>query len=522
MSRNGSGIGGEERAAAALLRLLACSLLCALACSSPPLLVSPRDETTSLSPPATGALVRLSSLVRERAAPGESGFLPLAGNADALRWRLALIDSAVSTIDLQTYLWKNDATGRLLVRRLVQAAKRGVRVRVLADDFLAAPDGRLAAALSQHPHLEVRFFNPFHNRERRNVTTAIEWLRRPELNHRMHNKLLVTDGLVAVAGGRNMADEYFGLNERQNFADLDVIAVGPVVEDFEHAFDDYWNDEWAVPAAELTRVPSTDDALGHGQLELSEAERVRLSSFPLERSDWSQELDRLAEMLRFGRALGVTDDPRELRGGLPNQVFLSLGTLLEGIERELLLVSAYFVPDADHVATLASLVAHGVRVRVFTNSLASNNHSVVNSQYKKWRRPLLEAGVELYEMRHDPRDLEAIDTPPVSARSHVLHTKAVLVDRHRAYVGALNLSPRGVRINAENGLLIDSADIGAQLSSLFEEQMQARNAWRVRLEPDGSLTWESADARVRRQPARTTPQRMADWFYGLFPLAGQI
>jgi putative cardiolipin synthase len=426
---------------------------------------------------------------------------------------------------VQYYLWKGDAAGGLLARRLIQAADRGVRVRMLVDDFLVTGDGSGGAAIAQHPMINIRLYNPWMNRGNRVVSRAFEWLSRPDLNSRMHNKVLVADNRVAIAGGRNLANEYFGLNSEKNFRDLDVVTVGPVVRDLSLAFDDYWTDDWTYPIQSLVKNhPQADelDELREKVLEIYDEEQDVLTSFTLAPRNWESELEAMSDGMTFGPGLAVADDPNEARGGTPDQVFMSLGMLVEGIQEELVIISAYFVPGERLVEYFAELRDQGIRVIVLTNSLASNNHAIANSQYKKMRRALVESGVELYEMRHDARLIDEVDTPPVQSRSLVLHSKAVMVDRKRAYIGGLNLSPRGLLHNTENGMLIEDAEFAEQLASMLARDIAPDNSWRVGLDENDRLYWESGAGRVYRQPAQSGWQRAADWFFGLFPLANQI
>jgi putative cardiolipin synthase len=226
--------------------------------------------------------------------------------------------------------------------------------------------------------------------------------------------------------------------------------------------------------------------------------------------------------MTFGPGLAVADDPKQTRGGTPDQVFMSLGALVEGIQEELVIISAYFVPGERLIDYFDSLKNRGIRVVVLTNSLGSNNHAIANSQYKKMRRALVESGVELYETRHDALLMDEVDTPPVRSQSLVLHSKAVMVDRKRAYIGGLNLSPRGILYNTENGILIEDDEFAQQLASMLEKDIDPDNSWRVGLDENDRLYWESSAGRVHRQPAQSVWQRVEDWFFGLFPLANQI
>jgi putative cardiolipin synthase len=479
-------------------------------------------------PAATsGALSAFSEMVMaaKHATQGDSGYLLVDRSDEALHWRLALIDSATQSLDVQYYLWKGDAVGGLLGRRLIQAADRGVRVRLLVDDFLITGDGSDAAGIAEHPMIDIRFYNPWVNRGNRVVSRAFEWLSRPDLNSRMHNKVLVADNQVAIAGGRNIANEYFGLNSEKNFRDLDVVTVGPVVRDLSLAFNDYWTDEWVYPAhAVVKNHPNVDELaeLRERVLEIYEEDKASLTSFPLEPHNWENELTTMSDKMTFGPGLAVADDPNETRGGTPDQVFMSLGLLVQGIQEELVIISAYFVPGDRLIDYFGDLTNRGIRVVVLTNSLGSNNHAIANSQYKKMRRALVESGVELYEMRHDALLMDEVDTPPVQSQSLVLHSKAVMVDRERAYIGGLNLSPRGVLYNTENGIIIEDDEFAQQLASMLEKDIDPDNSWRVGLDEKDRLYWESSAGRVHRQPAQNGWQRAADWFFGLFPLANQI
>ncbi len=315
----------------------------------------PYDRAVDEALPAatSGALTVFSNMImaEKHAAQGDSGYLLVDRSDAALHWRLALIDSATQSLDVQYYLWKGDAVGGLLGRRLIQAADRGVRVRLLVDDFLITGDGSDAAGIAEHPMIGIRFYNPWMNRGNRVVLRAFEWLSRPDLNSRMHNKVLIADNQVAIAGGRNIANEYFGLNSEKNFRDLDVVTVGPVVRDLSLAFDDYWTDEWAYPAQSVVKNhPKIDELadLRERVLEIYDEERAKLTSFPLEPHNWEDELAAMGGEMTFGPGLAVADDPKQTRGGTPDQVFMSLGALGEGSPEELVIISAYFVPGRLH------------------------------------------------------------------------------------------------------------------------------------------------------------------------------
>lgn len=499
---------------------VALTLLLVLAgCAStrPPEMVH-AERVEALAPAGTGVLAEFSA---DRQ-PGDSAFRLLLESREALAARLALIDAARSSLDIQYYLWKNDAVGAVMLARIVDAARRGVRVRVLIDDFLFGGSDANVATLSEHPLIDVRFYNPWSTRGRAPVRIALEWLGTAELNNRMHNKLLAADNRFAIVGGRNLAAEYFGLNPAASFRDADVLLQGRVVGDLSETFDDFWNDPWSFPADALTakRLDGGFEAMAQGLAErVAEAARYTMLRDPV--SDRSL-LEKMISEMKTGTVRAISDEPASRADSIPNQVFMSLADLVEGIESELTIVSAYFVPAGGLVDYLAGLVDRGIRVRVVTNSLASNNHVIANSAWRKFRRPILEAGVELYEMRHDAAVKQEVDISPVESRTMVLHSKLVLVDRRRMYIGALNMSPRSVLTNTENGVHIQDERLGEELAQAVDRDTRPESAWRVRLDENGRIRWESGIGSRTTQPARNFGQRIADFFFGLFPLADQI
>src|SRR5512134_1528951 len=176
-------------------------------------------------------------------------------NVMAFAYRAVSAAAAERTLDVQYYIWHEDFTGRLLAAELMRAAERGVRVRVLVDDIDARAKHELFVVADLHPHLEVRVFNPFYSRSGLlgKITEAV--LRGSRLNHRMHNKAWIADNRVAIVGGRNIGDEYFGASPHSNFSDLDLLLTGPIVADVSASFDDYWNSSNAVPVARFDDKP---------------------------------------------------------------------------------------------------------------------------------------------------------------------------------------------------------------------------------------------------------------------------
>lgn len=482
-------------------------------------------DVYAMPPAPSGALAELSAKVAEACSPDESGFLLLWRNDEALNWRLALIDHATSSIDTQYFLWRADEAGRLLIDRLIKAADRGVRVRLLVDDFYIAGSDREIAALCQHPYFDIKIFNPGYVRRGKLGGIGEFLLRFRQLNRRMHNKLLVVDSRVAIVGGRNISNSYFGLSEKYNFSDLDVLTVGPVIEEISHAFDDYWNNDLSYPGAAMYARAKPQDAqhLRNENAEYLRQHRDVLASYPLESKSWRAELLRLPSRLVAGKAHFLQDEPVRF-GDEELRLVDMLELLAEPNHEELIVVTPYLIPIRARWNDLDDLSAEGVDVKILTASMTSTNQTIAHSHYKKYRRRLLADGAELYEFSGDPSAAvrEASDVPPVRAGFIALHIKAMVGDRERCFIGSLNHDPRAITINTENGLYIESAALSAQLAEYLDSLMAPDNAWRVYVNEKNKVRWESGAGVVSRQPARSFSQRVSDFFYSLLPIESQL
>jgi putative cardiolipin synthase len=482
-------------------------------------------DVHALPAATSGALADVLARFTEASGPEESGFLLLPRNDDAMKWRLALIDHATSSIDAQYFIWRGDEAGILLFDRLIKAADRGVRVRLLVDDFYVAARDRNIAILCHHPHFDIKIFNPGHVRRNRLAGLGEFMLRFKELNRRMHNKLLVVDGRAAVVGGRNISNAYFGLSKKYNFSDLDVLVVGSVIEEIADAFDEYWNNDLSYPGIAMSTKANPED-VQRWREELPKYLREHhdvLASYPLEPKQWDEELSELPARLETGEAHFLQDEPVRF-GDEELRLRDMLRELTERNHEELIVVSPYVIPDGSAWDGLGELVSEGVQVKVMTASMAANNHTVAHSHYRKYRRRFLANGAELYEFRHDPsaQVRDRVDVAPVRATFISLHTRTMVGDRQRCFIGSLNQDPRAIVINTENGLYIESAGLSGQLADYLEFLMSPENTWRVYLNDRNKLRWESSAGVVSSQPARSFCQRLADFFYGLLPIENQL
>ena len=499
------------------LAIAAIMLIVVSACAGPGLKddVEPREPTYARPPATTGIIADAANGIAERHGTGTSGFKLLDASRDGLEWRLALIDSAVSSVDIMTYLWYPDVSGRLILERAVLAAQRGVHVRLVVDDLLTIDQDQLIVDLNNQPNIELRLFNPW--KDRGLTARAGEMIAEMErLNTRMHAKLLIADGNAAIVGGRNIGDHYFGLSDAYNFHDLDVMAFGPIAQDANNMFDTYWNSDWIVPASNLTVEPDQAEAQEKWRA-IQEATRTatQLENLPRGPQDWSADIALLETELRPGVGHLVYDDvsAQEISQDMIGTMF----ALFDKAQQELLITNAYVIPGEPAIEFLNGLSERGVDVRILTNSLASHDVPAVNSHYEGWRDDLVNAGVELYELRADAAIQSIVDIPPVSGEFTGLHTKAAVIDGRLCFIGSMNLDPRSANINTEMGAIIDSPELAADLRALMLRDMSGENAWQVLLNDKGKPYWVNSDETVEDQPTRGSMQNVMNVIFKVVP-----
>ena len=444
------------------------------------------------------------------AADGKSGFYLLASGMEAFALRAALAEVAQRTLDLQYYAVHYDVTGQLLLNRLLAAAKRGVRVRLLIDDINVSGDEWNLATLAAHPNIEVRVYNAFLHRGPLAIARLLEYVSDPvRLNRRMHNKAWIADNAAAIVGGRNLGDEYFEAHSDFNFADLDLFAAGPVVRDISKSFDEYWNSEWSSPIEGFAAAaPTADDAAGFERRLETQMEAFRDTAYARMLRDTQPASRLLSGSLPLVRAQAtvIYDEPGKASASRPDaghpEFAPRLQPLVQAAQREVILISPYFIPSETVVSHFRSLAGRGVRVRILTNSLASTDAPVAHAAYARSRARLVAAGVELHEMRADARQR----TPRPGQSSASLHAKAVVVDRQYALVGSMNLDPRSRRHNTEVAVLVENGELARDIGGFFDEAVHPARAFQVVLsanDPAG-IVWITLDdgavVRYEREP----------------------
>jgi cardiolipin synthase C len=458
--------------------------------------------------------------------PGQSGFGIMPYGHMAFTTRIALADLAQKSIDVQYYIWEADATGRILADRLARAAERGVRVRVLVDDANQQDSDAVVASFAAHPNIEIRLFNPFAQRAAKTVGFLTDFER---VNHRMHNKLMVVDNAVAIVGGRNMGDPYFGVNPSHNFRDLDVVAVGPVVRELSNVYDRFWNGDWAVPIAALVDRPyGIDDYTATAKAVRDSIATVNYP-WPLERdvADLEKEMESLYRGFVWAPGRVLWDDPASINDPGLRTMSKALDRRFAEVEREVLIESAYFVPQNGGIAYAKHLRSKGIRMRVLTNSLASNDVLAAFAGYSKYREGLLAAGVELHELRPDAGPIRQRMFFGVRGGARAgLHTKSMVFDRKAVFIGSFNLDSRSSFINTEAGLFIESPELAVQVAAYMDEGVRLDNAYRVRLDPSGRLYWVTEDAgeetRYDADPFSTPLQQIEAGWIRMLPIEDQL
>jgi putative cardiolipin synthase len=512
----------EETVGRELTSVIAVTLLCLMTgCASLPTDYPPPPHSVTPEPDPSTTLGRLAADFTRSHGSDVSGFATVDLNADGLRWRLAMVDSAEQSIDMLYYLWYGDLGGLLLLEHVIEAADRGVRVRSVVDDTLFIKGKAGLASLSAHPNIEIRVFNPWAHT---GVARAFEGAARfKRLNHRMHNKLLIADGQMAILGGRNIGDHYFGLHHKYNFHDLDMVVLGDDAAGSSEIFDHFWNSDQVIPASAFVEDASWETIETARE---SEREKIRqteeLKEFSSGPRNWDDEMADLVAGMSAGTSTLEYDRlfPEAAKPTIDGVV--RLVEIVEQAKREVLILNAYVIPGERMLEIFQEATDRGVRVRLLTNSLASNDVPAVTAKYKKYRKPLLEAGVELYEFRAHPEIQQGIiDTEAVTARFAGFHTKAAVVDREIVYVGSLNLDPRSIQLNTEMGMIVTSPDLAEEVARIAERDMEPANSWQVHLNEQGELYWESAEGIVKKQPAQNGWQRIQMWFFGIAP-EGQL
>ncbi|WP_431127126.1 phospholipase D family protein [Variovorax paradoxus] len=520
------------------------------------------DRPVSVAIPSPSGTALEALVQQRRKADGarfESGFLLLGGPPAAYGSRLALIEGAQKTLDLQYYAIHADASTGRLVRGIRAAAGRGVRVRILLDDLHSTGRDALVLGLAFVPNIEMRLFNPLAGARGSSFARFFSSIGdASRIQQRMHNKLFLADNVLGVTGGRNLGDAYFGNALKGNYIDVDILAAGPIVQDLSRSFDSYWNNERAYPVQSLVKreeLTAIRERAEQADRELADESAKALNAPPATQTPtpaegepkpgglpptpaqlaraWDEKpLDLRTARFVWAPAVMLADQPGKIPAdkganqtkapglvvsqpgdrGNPSRRAAALeassdlaagsDTVVEGLlqligqaSSDLLIISPYFVPGRDMKQAFASARSRGVRIRVLTNSLASNDAPVAHVGYSRHREDLLKAGVELYELRSEQASITNAfgsggSGSPGESRS-MLHSKVLVLDGRLLVVGSMNLDLRSQLQNTEVALLVRSAELSRSASEQIERGMR-EGSWRVELN-DGSLVWRAPE-----------------------------
>lgn len=458
-----------------------------------------------------------------------------------------MIDAATRTVDLEYFIFRQDETGKLLADALLRAADRGVRIRLLLDDADTRTGDAQIVALSAHPNIHIRIFNPFAYRGHAAALRNFEFLvSASRLDYRMHNKLMVVDGAIALLGGRNIGDQYFQVSSHSQYVDDDVFAAGPIVRKISGSFDAYWNSPLAIPVAALAGKAASDGALN--------AYRAKLERHRRElKSDGTAYVRRIATdqplagmlsgtvPLVWAQAEFVYDSPdkKEVEAGdrTGRLMHNAVMNAMRAVRSELLVVTPFFIPGSKGMQLLSSLRRRGVTVRVLTNSLESTPEPIAQSGYMHYRIPLLEAGVELYEVRAHPGNVPGSDEHAresegdLTPGSYALHAKLYVFDRRKLFIGSTNFDERSRRLNTEIGLFIDSPILAQQVAARFEAMTSLQDSYHLSLRkqaPDAlpQLSWRTREnGRIVDydvEPTDSLSRELKVELLSLLPLDGEL
>jgi len=423
--------------------------------------------------------------------PDKSGFVLLGNGLDAFVARIILANLAERSLDVQYYLFHNDLVGGLLAYQLLQAADRGVRVRLLLDDMGLEGRDPAIATLNSHPNIEIRIFNPF----TRGLMRSVQFLSRfGSVTRRMHNKSFTVDNSVAIVGGRNIGNEYFAADPDLAFGDLDVVTIGPVVKEVSGSFDEYWNSELSYPISTLKRelTGKTLDELRPEWKTLMEEEKDSDYVVALKNSDLVARIKAGTLKYNWGKAILIADKPEKISDTVlaeENYLVPRLVKYLQKTQKELVILSAYFVPGEKGVDFLKALRKRGVRVRILTNSLSSNDVTLVHAGYARYRREMLRAGIELYELdkKMTPKERkEKKKAGGSGSGKSSLHAKTFILDRKAMFVTSFNFDPRSIYENTEIGILFKSPALAGPMAEFFD-QLSNKGAFRLDLVPQDEV-----------------------------------
>jgi len=436
---------------------------------------------------------------------------------------LHLAALSTTTLDIQYYLWQGDTSGLALTHEVLQAAERGVRVRILLDDIYHSGRDSAYQTLDAHPNVEVRLFNPMGNRGAAKQANYV--LKKSSFNYRMHNKIFLVDGVAAILGGRNIGDEYFGQDPSFNFQDMDAIALGDAAADAGRAFDLFWNADLAIPVAAVSNKPKVMGTASQGARLAAAREQIRPAAEGNPAAATESWLSALSNELLWTNARIIVDRP-DRSSEQPDSAFMALAQDPSVRPSESVVIqTAYLIPNGPTMGNLETLGAEGVSMRVLTNSAQSNNHNSVHAFYVPYRKRLIEAGIDLYEVQGNGSLAEYLDRVGKDGRAG-LHTKAMVVDERIAVIGSYNMDPRSRVWNSEIALVVEDAGFASEVLEEMARDFTPDAAWRLSLDSAGKVLWsgqvDGKAVELNKDPGTTWWNRFVWSVMRIFPLENEL
>ena len=434
----------------------------------------PTQKTPSKTIVAKGNVPLLSSFRHtDKTLSGASAFYPLTDPIDAFAARLFLIDHATTSLDVQYYIYHDDKIGNVFSAHLIEAAKRGVKVRILLDDMDTVDKDTKLTKLAHFPNIELRLFNPnFLRTSFRNIALLLDVNR---LGKRMHNKALIADGSVAIIGGRNIGEGYFAANKNAAFLDYDMLMIGKVIPDISKGFDTYWNSEESIPSQEVfakDRDISSKKQLHFIYAKLKSYEQSAYAK-SIKQSNFTQKISNNMLTLIVAKESHFYYDPPSKVSTNENNDALHITQQvtkdLKNVEHHIIIISPYFIPSEEMLVSIQKMRSKNVKVSIITNSLASSDVFAVYGGYKDAIKPLVEMGVDLYEIKGE-RFKKQLKKKKKKNISHIsLHTKMMVVDDERLMIGSANLDPRSDKLNTEYFMVISSDKLAKSIENHWKK-----------------------------------------------------
>ncbi|MBQ1997341.1 MAG: phospholipase D family protein [Alphaproteobacteria bacterium] len=410
--------------------------------------------------------------------------------------RSAFARMATKTIDLQTYIYSNDFSSRVLIGELKRAADRGVKVRILLDDYGTKSDIVDVTLLNQHPNIEVKIFNTVPNRSK--ILYYPQFLMDfNRLNSRMHNKLFIVDNIAYITGGRNVGSNYFYPETASNFSDTDVLFIGDMTHYATDSFNEYWNHHLSIPASVFPKAKSKK-ALRKLERKFAEIERKSAEEVKAYNNiiNMAQQAFKHKDFdFSWGRGKFLADPPQKVEMTMDEKeqyrgdIVRALQHLWKKTKDSVYMSAAYFVPGQGGLESVLNEENAGVHMTIVTNSLASTNAPTVYAKWEKYRKKLIESGASVYEFMVSAENLRGKEHDRERKQSSfsVLHSKTMVFDDNISWIGSFNLDPRSAYYNTENVAIFESRDFANKLREMIIKD--TKTSWHVTLDGHGNTVW---------------------------------